>query len=176
MASLETRIADLAQAIGTDVKSLNTRLGTLANLTTTEKTNLVGALNEVLAAVNAVDLTDLINDSALSTSTTTTYSVSKILAVVEALRSDIMGGIPASTLDTIKELADYLAGSGIAGGIVEQLGLRVRVDAAQSFTAPQQTQGRSNIAAAAALDLSNLVTAIGNTDRVFATDYATAKA
>lgn len=54
MASLATRISDLITAIGTDIKTLRTYItgsssGTLTGLTTTDKTSLVNAINEVKA-------------------------------------------------------------------------------------------------------------------------------
>lgn len=54
MASLATRISDLITAVGTDVKQLRIWItgsssGDLTGLTTTDKTNLVSALNEVKA-------------------------------------------------------------------------------------------------------------------------------
>jgi hypothetical protein len=111
----------------------------------------------------------------LGTATDVAYSPNKITSLLSSLKSEILGGIPAASLDTIKELADFLSDNTVTGGIVEQLGNRVRVDAAQSFNSGQQTQGRSNIGAAAAADLSALSSTIGNTDRDFAGDYATAK-
>ena len=200
MATLESRLISLAQAVGADVKiinnaigalsslttvqkgnlvaalnELNGSIGTLASLTTTQKGSLVAAINEVLSAVNSIDLTGLIDDTAGNGDTNATYSADKIVDLLDALKTEIMGGIPPSTLDTITELADFLADNALAGGLVEQMGLRVRVDAAQSFNSSQQAQGRSNIGAAADADLTTLSTNIGNTDRDFAGDYTTAK-
>lgn len=176
MATLESRIVSLAQAIGADIKTLLANQGNLASLTTTHTASLVAAINELDSAIGAIDLTDLIDDAALGTATDVAYSPNKITSLLSSLKSEILGGIPSASLDTIKELADFLSDNTITGGIVEQLGNRVRVDAAQSFNSGQQSQGRSNIGAAAAADLSALTTAIGNTDRDFAGDYATAKA
>lgn len=55
MASLATRISDLITAIGTDIKQQRTWItgsssGTLTGLTTTDKTSVVAAINEVKAA------------------------------------------------------------------------------------------------------------------------------
>lgn len=47
--SLQTRLEALVSAIGADVKALNTSVGALASLTTTAKTSLVAAINEVNA-------------------------------------------------------------------------------------------------------------------------------
>lgn len=56
--NLESRIVLLAQAVGTDVKSLRGTIGTLANLTTTSKSDIVSALNELViketANLNAI--------------------------------------------------------------------------------------------------------------------------
>ena len=176
MATLEQRIIDLAQAIGTDVKALNNTVGVLANLTTTQKANLVAAINDLQAQISTLDLSSLINDAAGIGDTDVTYSADKIIALLDALKSDLLGGIPPSTLDTIQELAEYLTDNQVAGGIVEQLANRVRVDAAQNFTAPQQAQARDNIGAAAASALTALVTALGNPDHDFVGDYNLAKA
>lgn len=175
MATLEQRIVSLAQAIGLDIKNTNNAIGTLSSLSTTQKSSVVAAINELYSSIAAIDPSTVINDAA-TTSTSKTYSVDKILALLSSLKSEILGGIPSTALDTIKELADFLADNTVAGGLVEQLGNRVRVDAAQSFDSTKQAQGRSNIGAAAAADLTSLSNAIGNTDHNFVTDYTTAKA
>jgi hypothetical protein len=176
MATLEQRIIDLAQAIGTDVKALNNTVGILANLTTTQKANLVVAINEIKAQIASLDLTGLIDDGAGAGDTDVTYSADKIIALLDALKTDLLGGIPPSTLDTIQELAHYLTDNQVAGGLVEQLANRIRVDAAQSFTAGQQTQARDNVGAAAASAFTALVAALGDVGHDFVSDYTLAKA
>lgn len=47
MATLEARLVLLAQAMGTDVKTLLTNQGVLTSLTTAQKTSLVAAINEL---------------------------------------------------------------------------------------------------------------------------------
>ena len=51
--NLEQRIVLLAQAVGADVKTLRTTVGTLANLTTLSKADIVSALNEVVGKETA---------------------------------------------------------------------------------------------------------------------------
>nr|WP_052741357.1 hypothetical protein [Mycobacterium sp. UM_NZ2] len=51
--SLVTQVSDLATATGTAIKVERAKIGILANLTTTEKSNLVAAINEVVAAVGS---------------------------------------------------------------------------------------------------------------------------
>jgi hypothetical protein len=53
--SLVTKIQELAGAIGTDVKTINTSIGTLASLTTTTKVSLVLAVNEVVGDLGALE-------------------------------------------------------------------------------------------------------------------------
>jgi hypothetical protein len=40
---------------------------------------------------------------------------------IDQVKSDIMGGLAPTALDTIKELADYMSDSTVAGGLVSQL-------------------------------------------------------
>lgn len=49
MTTPQQRITALAQAVGADVKTLETQIGALPNLNTAVKTSLVEALNEVIA-------------------------------------------------------------------------------------------------------------------------------
>lgn len=154
----------------------DSEIGDLTGLTTTAKTTLVLAINEVKAAVSSIDLTAIIDDAALAGTINKTYSADKIIGLLSALETKIMGGITPETLDTIKELADYLTSNSVAGGIVEQLANRVRVDSVQAFSAEQQAQGRANIGAAAAADLVSLADAIGSTDHDYVADYVAAKA
>lgn len=51
--SFETQINNLVTAIATDMNGVDSRAGNLAGLATTDKTSLVNAVNEVLAAVGA---------------------------------------------------------------------------------------------------------------------------
>jgi hypothetical protein len=58
--TLQIRLQDLITAIGTDIKTLRTYItgsstGTLTGLTTTDKTSLVGAINEVRTAANGAN-------------------------------------------------------------------------------------------------------------------------
>ena len=69
--SLTTRVGDLATRIGTEFKTVYSRIGSLASLTTTDKTNLVAAINEVRSTAGAQ-----INDT--TASTTTVYSSSRV--------------------------------------------------------------------------------------------------
>lgn len=83
--SLETILSALSTSVGLDVKALRSGQGTLATLTTTEKNNLVGALNELRALV----LTHVSIDD-VTPSDTTTYSSNKIISEITTATSALL--------------------------------------------------------------------------------------
>ena len=101
--SLQTQLNALISAIATDIKSLLAKQGNLTNLTTTSKTDLVSALNELKTLIGAIDLTALISDGS-TTSTIKTYSIDKINSQISAAVSALVNGAPTA-LDTLNELA-----------------------------------------------------------------------
>src|SRR3954463_11954413 len=61
--SLQTRLSDLITAVGTDIKQLRTWItgsasGDLTGLTTTDKTSVVNAVNEVNAGLASATIPD----------------------------------------------------------------------------------------------------------------------
>ena len=176
MATLQARLTALAQALGTDTKTLTGYIGTLASLNTTDKTSLVAAINEVEAALGTIDLSALIDDLAANSVTNKTYSASKIAQLIATAQAELLDASPA-TLNTLNELAIALANDpNFAATMATSLGNRVRVDAAQTFTGPEKAQARGNIEAASSIDLAALILALGNTDRDLVADYVAAKA
>lgn len=148
MATLQTNLTNLATRIGTELKAhrtlINGNAADLSSLTTTAKSNLVAAINELQAAVASATQ---INDA--STGTSATWSASKIVEELGDLKSEILGGAGAA-FDTLQELATLIGeNDGDINGILTALDNRVRFDAAQTLTAPQKTQALANIGAAA---------------------------
>jgi hypothetical protein len=165
MATLAQRITDLATAIGTDVKALLTSQGSLSSLTTTDKTSLVNAVNEVKAAIPGAGVS--INDTAGNGDTTVTWSADKIFDEIAAAKTAVTNALvngAASTLDTLNELAAALGNdANFSTTIATALGKRVRYDAAQTLTSGEITQACANIG-------------IGEPDTNFVTVYTAAKA
>ncbi|MDH0493397.1 hypothetical protein [Comamonas aquatica] len=163
--SLETKIVALAQAMGTDVKALRLAQGDLTSLTTTTKTSLVAAINElVLLVANSGGAG--IDDGATSGGAVT-WSVDKITSSItaasNALKDELVSGA-GPALDTLAELAAALGDDpNFATTIATELGNRVRYDAPQTLTEPQKAQARANIGA-------------GTSDLVIGTTSTTAKA
>ena len=169
--SLETRIVALAQAVGADVKALTAAQGSLSALNTTTKTSLVAAINELMTLIGSAGAQ--INDSAGNGDTSVTWSADKIFDSIEAakiaVKNDLVNGAGAA-LDTLNELAAALGNDpSFATTIATEVANRVRYDAAQTLTSPQQAQARANIGAQSAA-------AIGDPDRDLVADYNAAKA
>jgi hypothetical protein len=166
--SLATRISDLATRIATEIKAnkilLNNNAADLSALTTTSKTNLVSALNELKGLIDAIGTPATINDAA--TNGTQTWSSTKIDTQITAALDALTTGAPTA-LNTLDELANALGDdANFASTITTALGNRVRVDAAQALTSPQQAQARTNIGAQEAA-------LIGDPDTNFVTTFNT---
>lgn len=121
--SLQTRLSDLITAIGTDIKQLRTFItgsssGDLTGLTTTNKTSLVAAVNEVAAAggtsaasETVAGIVELATLAEVATGSDSTRAVTAAGVRQErtALKAEILGaGVPGA-LDTLDELAAALA-------------------------------------------------------------------
>lgn len=153
----------LATKLGIDYKTLSDSLtsvgekqGDLSTLTTAEKTNLVGALNELKSGLTQV------SGEVLNASTIQTMIDNGIAGVVD--------GAPEA-LNTLNEIAQALADDDTAlDGILAALAKRVRVDAPQAFSDAEKAQGRDNIGAQDAAKVGD----IDNAD--FVATYETASA
>jgi hypothetical protein len=171
--SLLMRMQDLITAIGTDYKQLRTFVtgsgtGDLTGLTTTSKTSLITAINEVngkaapsptaatTAAPGIVELATLA-EVAAGVDTTRAVTVDGVRQERIALKNEILGaGVPGA-LDTLDELAASLGDdANFAATVTTGLSNRVRVDtAAQGLTTAQQTNARTNIAAVGTAQIGN---------------------
>ena len=182
--SLSTNVSDVVTRIGTEIKALRTLINgnavDLAGLTTTAKTNLVAAINELDAAIDALsgssgapiddenvsgvttyssekieellDLFTQINDGVAAL--TTTWSSTKISNEIGAAVSALVDGAGAA-LNTLNELAAALGNdANFATTTATALANRVRTDtAAQGLDATAQSNARTNINAASATDV-----------------------
>ena len=153
--SLQTQLNSFVLRVAEEFNTVKGRTGTLTSLTTTDKSNLVAAINELKAAV----VSSVVIDDA-HVAATTTYSSTKIVSLLDALKTEILGGADAA-YDTLVEIQQLLQ-NGTSGldALLAAVNNRVRFDAAQSLTVAEQLQARSNIGAVAATD-------VGNTDTDF---------
>lgn len=160
--SLQSNLSLLTQRVANEAKALRTlingNLSDLSTLSTTAKLSLVAAINELQSEIDSLASSGVvINDS--TTSAGAVWSSSKVNTMLAALKSEIMGPGVSAALDTLKEIGDALAADDAdIAGILVALGNRVRFDAAQSLTTPQQLQARQNIGAAGATDVGDTTT------------------
>ena len=110
------RIKLLAQAIGADIALLKTTIGDKADLSTTDKTNLVAAINELAIKINAVETLQQtaseIDDSAPKANRV--YSSNKVQSLIDEINT-ILGTLTESGyadvgvgLKTLKDKVDAL--------------------------------------------------------------------
>ena len=161
--TLNTQISALATQVGTDVKDLLAKVATIGDvrtLTTSQKATVVVAVNELKAAIDAVqtNIGAQINDE--SNDTSHTWSGSKISTEIstkcQEVKDALLGGA-GDAYDTLKELADLIETNEDAITALQELaGAHVRYDQAQELEPSQQTQARSNIGAAAAADVGTV--------------------
>lgn len=146
--SLQTNLSNLATRIATQFKAITGTIGPLASLTTTQKSSVVAAINEVNAKPTSAGGPQ-INDTVVSG--TTVYSSQKTNSEIGAALASLAGSAPA-TLDTLAELATALGEDpNFATTTATSLGNRVRTDTAtQGLNTTQRSNARTNIDAAAA--------------------------
>lgn len=148
--SLASRIESLVVRVAQEFNDVRAKAGNLASLTTTDKSSLVAAINELKAAVVSATAID---DAQVSAATT--YSSTKIVTLLDALKSEILGGADAA-YDTLVEIQQFLqSGTNGLDALLAAVNLRVRFDAAQTLTVLEQTQARANIGAVSAADIGN---------------------
>jgi hypothetical protein len=160
----EQRIIALAQAVGADIKTLTTKQGDLTSLSTSAKTNLVVAINEIYALLGSGSV---INDTAGDGVTNTTWSANKIFDSIALAKQEVVNSLTngaSAAYDTFAELqALMIADDGLTTALATSIGFRVRFDAAQTLTVGEKLQACQNIG-------------VGDPDYNFITDYNLAKA
>ena len=147
MSTLQVRITDLATRVATEIKSVKTLVNgnaaDLSALTTTQKTSLVAAINELKNAVDNAGSSITISDS--TSSTTEVWSSSKIASEIQAAKDALTNGASAA-LDTLAELASALGDdASFASTVTTALGYRLRFDDVQTLTTEQKTQACANL-------------------------------
>lgn len=158
--SLQNRLTDLTTRIAAEIKALRTLVngntGDLTALTTTAKANLVVALNELKADVDAAASSGGASINDVGTSTASVWSSSRTnTAITDALAS-LTAGAPLA-LDTLDELAAALGDdANFAATVTTALGNRVRTDVAtQGLTLVQQQNARTNISVLSAAEIGD---------------------
>lgn len=146
--NLKTVLENVVKAIGADIKSLKgkdveiknsvdtlktdvrTKLGDLTTLTTTDKTSVVRAMNELKASIGAVN---------------TGTDESAVNQLIDNKINALVDNAPEA-LNTLKEIADKLqADESTATALASTVSKKVAFDSAQSLSTEQQKQAQENI-------------------------------
>lgn len=146
--NLKTVLENVVKAIGVDIKSLKgkdveiknsvdtlktdvgTKLGDLTTLTTTDKTSVVRAMNELKASIGAVN---------------TGTDESAVNQLIDNKINALIDNAPEA-LNTLKEIADKLqAEESTATALASTVSKKVAFDSQQSLSTEQQKQAQENI-------------------------------
>lgn len=146
--NLKTVLENVVKAIGADIKSLkgkdveiknsvdtlktdvDTKLGDLTTLTTTDKTSVVRAMNELKASIGAVN---------------TGTDESSVNQLIDNKINALVDNAPEA-LNTLKEIADKLqADESTATALASTVSKKVAFDSPQSLSTEQQKQAQENI-------------------------------
>lgn len=143
-----------AQNLVNLVLAIRNSQGQLGSLSTTDKDSLVDAINETvanLAALRQVVENKTEIDDSVATATnvwSALKTTTKISEACAAVKNEILNGAGAA-YDTLAELATLITTNQSAIEALQGLAAgHVKFNAAQSLTADEKTQARSNIGAA----------------------------
>lgn len=132
--SQQTNIAAAFLRITNAVMALHGRIGNLASLSTTSKSNMVAALNELYGLLGSSGA--VIDD--LATNTSTVWSSSKVQTQITAAITALVAGAPGAQ-DTLAEIAAQITALQAADSTLLSLG------GPQTFTLTQKQQGCANL-------------------------------
>lgn len=144
---LYTKINSLATAIGTKIKDIIATIGNKEQLATTNKTNLVNAINEVRTLANgksSLTIANIIKDTTKATNSTYSstkiedYVTKSVAAAKTEIRTSILNGAEEA-YDTLKEISDKIKeDNSVTSGLLDSMGNRLRVDAKMQLTDQQK--------------------------------------
>lgn len=134
--SQQTNIAAALLRLANAIVTVNGRVGTLSSLTSTDKSSLVAALNELKAIVSGLGAGVAIDDGA--TSGSSVWSSSRTQTAITSAITALINGAPGAQ-DTLAELAAQITAlASTDSGLLS-------FAAVQTLTAPQQLQGCTNL-------------------------------
>lgn len=152
--SLVSQINTTFVRVATEFKAIRAVTGALSNLTTSDKSNLVAAINEIKQATASASG---INDA--TTSGTTAWSSSKTSTAIATEIAKLVNGAPA-LLDTFAEVAAQLAtDETAAAALTTAVGNRLRVDGvAQTISTANQATARTALGVPSTTEVGDVTT------------------
>lgn len=127
-------LISFVQRVGKDMGALTNKIGDVNALTTTDKTSVVSALNELKSNVASIKV-------GVDEAFVDAISTQKVKAEIDKL----VAGAP-DALNTLKELADAVQdGSTTAQAVATKLNAKLSFDEPQVLTSQQQQQACANL-------------------------------
>jgi hypothetical protein len=170
--STDAQLRDRATHTGTQSTDTLTDGTTSKVYTATEKTKLAGIATGATANATDAQLRDRATHTGLQAWATISDGPTEVGALITAALDALIDGAPTA-LDTLNELAAAINDdAAFSATVTTALGNRVRTDTAvQGLDATQQSNARTNIAAASAAALATLVSDVGDTTTNFVTIF-----
>lgn len=173
MADILTEIDRLTDRLSLEFNNINVLRGDLTSLSTTQKTSLVEAINELKGNVDLIDdPSSIINDFS-NTSTTEVWSILKTKGYADSLITGLFAGVPLRH-DSILKISTEI------DAILLDLDSKVSYDKDDTKTEVEKQQARDNIGAPSVDDVdqvtasvSTLSTNVGDTNFNFVTLFET---
>ena len=134
--SLQTNVAAALLRLANALTTVNGRVGSLSTLTSTDKSSLVAALNELKGIVSGMGAGVAIDDGAASGSAV--WSSSRTQTAITSAITALINGAPGAQ-DTLAELAAQITALAASDNSLLSFG------AVQTLTVPQQLQGCTNL-------------------------------
>lgn len=134
MSAIDTQMkanADSATSAGTSATTANTSIGTLANLNTTEKTNLVGAVNEINTGLGTVS--GVASNASAQATTANTNANTALTGLTNLLNFTYQNLTPTATNYTL-DSASFITCAKNANGTLAKIYGRIRLGASDNST------------------------------------------
>jgi len=163
------KLDQLTVRLAEEFNLVNTQVGNLTLLPTTDKTSLVNSLIEIKGMLDSLESFNVIND-AINSSSSVTWSINKIKSYINLIIEGLFTNVPVEH-DSLKKISDAI--------LAITLNLTNYVSySPQTKTELEKTEARANISAASTdqmqsliEDLNTLQTSLGNLNADFLQDF-----
>ncbi len=142
--SLISNFKTVLTAVSTQINLIRTKIGKNSDLSTTHKSSLVGAVNEIKSLIDNSGSSNLtLNDADINIANC--WSSQKINDTINLAIAQLTNGA-SGAMDTLKELEDAIKNNNVdVAVILTNMQNHVSINADQKLTAVQKNNARRNI-------------------------------
>lgn len=165
-----TELDLLTGRIAVEFNSVNTSIGDKDSLSTSAKSSIVEAINEIKSNISVLEGVDLVRDD-LNSSSTYIWSINKIKSNTSFLIDSLWTNVPQE-YDSLKKISDKL------NDLTVEVSDRVSYSSSDNKSTSEKSQARANIDAPSTGELSNVQEEledykllVGNTSYNFIPDF-----